>query len=46
VVREPLAAVKGFFEVLAKPDPTFGGAFEGLEGSETPAKSDPALGEG
>ena len=45
VAREPVAAVKGLFEVLTKPDPTFGGAFEGLEGSETPANADPALGE-
>ena len=45
VLREPVAAVKGLFEVVVKPAPTFGGPFEGLSGSENPANPDPALGE-
>lgn len=45
VIREPLAAVKGAFEVVTRPDPHVGGGFEGLPGSERPANPDPLLGE-
>ncbi len=45
VIRERLAAVKGLYEVMVKPDPMFLGRFEGLQGSETPANPDPVLGE-
>jgi vancomycin permeability regulator SanA len=45
IVRERLAAVKGVFEVMFTPSPTFLGPFEGLRGSENPANPDPSLGE-
>lgn len=44
-VRESVAAVKGVYEMIARPDPRFLGDFVGLVGSETPANPDPALGE-
>ncbi len=44
-MREPLAAVKALYEVVAQPDPRFLGDFVGLAGSEIPGNPDPALGE-
>ncbi len=45
VLREPVAAVKGFYEVVVQPEPVFLGRFEGLPGSVNPANPDPELGE-
>lgn len=45
LVRERLAALKGAYEMLARPDPRFLGEFVGLVGSESPANPDPVLGE-
>jgi len=45
VVREPLAAVKGAYEMIVRPDPQFLGDRIGLVGSEAPANPDPVLGE-
>lgn len=45
VVRERVAAVKGAYEMTARPDPHFLGDFVGLVGSESPANPDPVLGE-
>lgn len=44
-VREPVAAVKGLYEMIARPEPRFLGEFIGLAGSESPANPDPLLGE-
>ncbi|MGH1493499.1 MAG: SanA/YdcF family protein [Acidimicrobiales bacterium] len=43
--REPIAAVKGLYEMVVRPEPTFLGDYVGLVGSQTPANPDPALGE-
>lgn len=43
--REPLAAIKGVFEMIVRPDPRFLGEFVGLVGSDVPANPDPVLGE-
>ena len=43
--REPIAAVKGVYEIVVRPEPRFLGEFVGLIGSESPANPDPVLGE-
>ena len=43
--REPIAAVKGLYEMVVQPEPKFLGEFVGLVGSEIPANPDPVLGE-
>lgn len=45
MVREPIAAVKAVYEMVARPDPRFLGDYVGLVGSESPANPDPVLGE-
>lgn len=45
MMREPVAAVKGAYEVIARPAPQFLGDYIGLVGSEDPANPDPVLGE-
>ena len=45
-VREPIAAVKGLYEIVVAPAPRFLGDQIGLTGSEDPANPYPVLGEG